>query len=312
MAEALHKRCGKRNDRAAVRVARLAARQEGVVKEAQLRALGLDRFAVARSVDAAKLHRRYPGVYLVGHEALSFKGELIAALFYAGDGAALSHRSAAHWWGLVQTPPQRIHISVPRRHRPVAGIALHHPRSVKRVLHHRLPVTPAARTLLDVATDATDHELRKALAEADFQDLLDVGDLESVMRRGRRGSRRLRRTYRAHLPQLARTETPLEDEFVLLCERYAIPLPEPNVWIAGYRVDAIWHSERVIVELDGRDAHSSQARRLTDHQRDLKLRALGYVVRRYSWHQVFKHPADVAADARQTLGDRQRALARRG
>jgi hypothetical protein len=110
-----------RNDRTALRLARLAGRQEGVVKEAQLRALGLDRFAVARWVRLARLHRRYPGVYTVGHEALTVNGELIAALFYAGEGAALSHATGTWWWDLTGRPSQ-IHVSVPRRRHPVDGI----------------------------------------------------------------------------------------------------------------------------------------------------------------------------------------------
>jgi hypothetical protein len=307
MGEAVHDRDPERNDPTALRVARLAERQEGVVKEAQLRALGLDRFAVARWVRSGRLHPLYPGVYAVGHRALSRKGQVIAALFYAGPGSALSHRSGAHWWGLVDHHPPEIHVSVARRTRPQNGIALHHPRRVEPVLHHQLPVTPVARTLLDLATEASIHELRKALAEADYRNRLVIRELQSVMGQGRPGSRKLRAAVDAHLPELARTESPLEEEFMLLCERFEIPLPEPNVWIAGHRVDALWREERVVVELDGRSAHGPESRRLNDHERDLRLRALGYVVRRFSWHQVFTKPETVATDIRRTLAARQAA-----
>ena len=243
-------------------------------------------------------------MYAVGYRTISPKGRLIAALFYAGHGAALSHRSAAHWWRLIPDAPSQIHVSVPRRKQAVPGIVLHHPRRVYRVFHHRLPTTPVARTLLDFASDATVDEVRKALAQADFRNVLDLEALKPVMGKGHPGSRCLRRASKAYLPELAKTETPLEDEFVLLCERYGIPLPEPNVWIGEFRVDALWPDERVVAELDGRDAHSSEAQRLADHQRDLKLRSRGYVVRRYSWHQVFRTPGVVARDLRQTLAAR--------
>jgi hypothetical protein len=187
----------------------------------------------------------------------------------------------------------------------VNGIALHHPRRLERILHHRLPATPIPRTLVDFASDASLHEVRKALAEADYRDLLDRHALKSVTGQGRPGSSRLRKAYDAHLPELARTETPLEDEFLLVCERFGLPLPESNAWIENYRVDALWREERVVVELDGRAAHASEARRLTDHRRDLNLRSLGYVIRRYSWHQVFRTPDRVAADLQGTLAEQR-------
>jgi hypothetical protein len=122
---------------------------------------------------------------------------------------------------------------------------------------------------------------------------------------GRPGSASLRGALETYLPALAKIETPLEDEFLFLCERFGLPLPEPNVWIGPYRVDALWRQERVVVELDSRVAHSSEARRLTDHERDLHLRELDYVIRRYSWHQVFTKPAQLAVDARRTLEARR-------
>ena len=112
------------------------------MKELQLRAQGLDRFAVRRWVEAGRLHRLYPGVYAVGHRVLTAAGELVAALFYAGDGAALSHVTAAHWWGLISGAPDVIHISMRHHRKPVDGLALHRPRRLERVLLHRLPVTP--------------------------------------------------------------------------------------------------------------------------------------------------------------------------
>ncbi len=171
-------------------------------------------------------------------------------------------------------------------------------------------MTPVARTLVDFAIDASFHELRKALAQADYRHHAEVEALASTMGRGRPGSAKLRKALETHLPQLARTETPLEDEFVLLCERYGLPIPEPNVWIGPYRVDAIWRDERVIVELDSKAAHSSAARRLVDHRRDLFLRRLGYLVRRYSWYQVFREPEAVAENARLALAGERSAAER--
>ena len=246
-------------------------------RSAQLRTCGLDRFAVRRWVAAGRLHRRYPGVFTVGtSRADRSGGRLIAALFYAGEGAALSHATAAHWWRLIATAPDVIHISVPIRRRPVDGVVLHHPRRLERVLHHRLPVTPVPRTLLDFATDASHERGAQGPGAGGLsQTSLDLEEVRAVMGRGSPGKhQRSARLSTPTCPSSRRPRRPLEDEFLLLCEREGIALPLPNVWIGGYRVDALWPVERVIVELDGKAAHSSDARRLIDHERDLKLRDL--------------------------------------
>jgi len=43
---------------------------------------------------------------------------------------------------------------------------------------------------------------------------------------------------------------------------------------------------------------------MRDHERDMKLRAQGYIVRRYSWHQVHFGPAEVDADLRAAFAER--------
>jgi hypothetical protein len=78
-------------------VAEIAARQGGVVSNAQLRAAGLDATAVARRVAARRLHPLGRGVYAVGHTAVTPDGRLFAAVL--GTGGVLSHRSAAAFGG---------------------------------------------------------------------------------------------------------------------------------------------------------------------------------------------------------------------
>jgi very-short-patch-repair endonuclease len=92
-------------------------------------------------------------------------------------------------------------------------------------------------------------------------------------------------------------------EFFLLCERFGLPAPRMNVWIGRKKVDALWSDAGLVVELDGKTAHGTAARHLADRQRDLELRALGYRVRRYSWHQVFNRPDEVVADLRAALAN---------
>jgi predicted transcriptional regulator of viral defense system len=284
-----------------VRIARLAGQQFGVVTRTQLLACGLPASAISRWVAAGRLHRLYPSVYAVGHLALTEESHLVAALFYAGPGSALSHRIGCWWWGFTSNRGATIDISAMTRRSSVEGIRIHRPRRLERVFHRQLPVTPVARTLVDFASIAHFRELRKALAEADFQRLLDPDAIRAVMGRGVPGSAALRAALECHLPELARTLSPNEDVFLFFCEQHDLPLPLVNHRVAGKKVDAFWPDHRVIVELDSVIAHSSPARRLVDRERDLHLRRLGFTVLRYTWHQLHATPELVAAELRTTL-----------
>jgi Transcriptional regulator, AbiEi antitoxin len=87
------------------RVLRLAEGQWGVIARWQLEQCGLSTAAIPRWVASGRLHRIYPGVYAVGHRAIPLEGQLLAAVLYAGPGAAVSHASAAHWWELIPHLP---------------------------------------------------------------------------------------------------------------------------------------------------------------------------------------------------------------
>ena len=280
----------------------VAEAQAGVISRAQLLAAGLSRSAITRWEVANRLHRPYPNVYALGHRAIEDEGKLRAALLYAGPTGTLSHLTSAWWWQLLDVDLYPIHISLSGERRAIGGLVLHQPRALERTWHRRLPVTPVARTLLDIASIIRFGRLRRALAEAMFLRLVDLDEVVAATGRGRVGSRALRRAAELHRPQLARTRSELEERFLALCEKYAIPLPEVNVTVCGHMVDALWRAERVVIELDGQQAHGTVSAVERDHRRDLDLRAAGYVVRRYAWGQVAGDELVVARDVRATLG----------
>jgi very-short-patch-repair endonuclease len=73
-------------------------------------------------------------------------------------------------------------------------------------------------------------------------------------------------------------------------------LPDVNVWVQGWLVDAVWFDRKLVVELDGHLAHGAPSRLERDHRRDLELREAGFIVLRYTWQQVTKTPERVIAD----------------
>jgi predicted transcriptional regulator of viral defense system len=283
-------------------IARLAERQYGAISRGQLLIAGVGRATLQRWVAAARLHRIHPGVYALGHAALSLDGRLVAALLYAGDAAVLSHTTAAWVWRLIDAEPTRIHITVPGRRSSLPGVRVHHSRWLDAAICRELPVTSVARTLLDLASMLSARRLRRTLAEADYRGLLDPKDVTAVLGKGRRGSAALRAALDSHLPQLAETLSALEERFLELCRGVALPLPEVNVRVGRMRVDALWRDQQIAVELDGGPAHGGIAAMKRDRDRELHLRSEGFTVVRYTWGQVVGRPEQVITDLRRLLG----------
>jgi hypothetical protein len=86
------------------------------------------------------------------------------------------------------------------------------------------------------------------------------------------------RQLAGHLSALAETRSVLEQRFLVLCEGAGLPVPEVNPTIAGIEVDALWREQRLVVELDGHQAHSYPAAAERDRDRELRLRSSGYRV----------------------------------
>lgn len=264
---------------------------------AQLMALGVESVVVARWVSDGYLHHVHPRVYAVGHRAPSVEAGLTAAVLYAGPGAMLSHATALWWRGLIDRQPWPIEVSTPRRCRSLDGVRVYGRRNCGRVWHKDLPVTTIEQALLDFAARAPLERVRYALSVADYLQVLDVSALQVTAGTGRAGSTKLRKALERHEPKLATTRSPLERLFLPLCESYGIPLPDDvNVRIAGVLVDAVWWKQRLVVELDGRDNHSSWAQIQRDRSNELTLRAAGFDVLRYGTVQLEEQALLVAGD----------------
>jgi very-short-patch-repair endonuclease len=277
------------------RVAQLASRQTGRVSWRQLRSLDVGEATISDWCRAGYLHPELPRVYAVGHPGRTTASDLTAALLYAGPGAMLSHATAIWWHELLNYPPRQIIVSTPRRIRSRDNIVVHGRRDLKRVWHNGLPATTPTQAIIDFATTRNPDLLRLVLANADYHDALDVDTL------ARDGCAALRKALAIHQPALARARSDLEILLITFCESQRLPIPETNVYREGWLVDAVWSEERVVVEVDGVKGHRTRAQLERDHQRDLELRAKGYVVLRYTERQLIEEPAAVAADIRRFL-----------
>lgn len=266
------------------RVARLAGWQHGVVTTAQLAEAGVDKFAVSKRVRAGRLHRLHRGVYAVGHRSLSWRGRWLAAVLAAGDGAVLSHTSAAALWEFLRPIQGPTHVTVAaavrRKSRP--GLQIHRSRTLV-PSHitpcHGIPVTTPARTIEDIRGAVEPRLFRRALRQAE-----------------------LAGHHVPHLSVTKRSRSDLELLFLALCEDHDLPRPLVNHRVHGYLVDFFFVDQRVAVETDSWEYHRGSVALEDDHRRDLALRAHGIATRRYTGDQLEAASDAVVADLCEALG----------
>ena len=87
---------------------------------AQCMRAGMSADRVEHLVRRGEWRRLHRGVMVTHNGPLTWRVRAVAALLYAGAGAALSHGSAAYVHGLVDRPPRLVEVSV-RRPRQVTA-----------------------------------------------------------------------------------------------------------------------------------------------------------------------------------------------
>jgi hypothetical protein len=204
----------------------------------QLYAAGLGEDAVARRVATGWLHRLYPGVYAVGHLALTPRSRQLAAVYAYCPGALLSHRPRAALWEILRYAPQ-IEVTSPRVGRPREGILLHRSRLIHeedRAVVDGIPVTNVARTIVDLA-EGPERYLAAAVREAEVRQLFDLRAIDRTLERlpGRRGRHKLRRVLASYRPESAFTRSGAERRFLELCRDHGLTVPQVNSWIDDSR-----------------------------------------------------------------------------
>jgi very-short-patch-repair endonuclease len=98
-----------------------------------------------------------------------------------------------------------------------------------------------------------------------------------------------------------RSRSGLEEEFLALCRRHHLPLPQANVKVGRWEVDFVWREPRLVAETDSFAYHRGSVAFEDDHARDLDLRGEGFSVLRFTGHQIEHEPDRVAADVRAAL-----------
>lgn len=171
------------------------------------------------------------------------------------------------------------------------------------------------RTVTDLAARSSVADLQTVLDRLERKRMLDLAILDEAIRRAR-GRRGLRKLHRALVPF---TSIP-QAQYDSLLERFsAVVLHDAGLGdheVQGrvtlgngrtIRIDVLFRAARVAIEVDGRSSHDRSVQWGIDKERDRELQKLGYVVLRFTWHDVRDRPEMVVRDIRAVLAARAAA-----
>jgi hypothetical protein len=265
-----------------------------VVTRGDLLRLGFTPKAIRHRIASGRLHPLMRGVYAVGWPGLTREGRWMAAVRVCGEGAALSHSSAAALWGIGPERAGGIDVSVRR------ACTIRRPRIRARsrpalpasdlTLRLGIPVTTPARTVLDEATELNARQLERMVNEADKHDLIDPEELRKALEghRGEPGAKPLRSLLDRHAFRLSDSE--LEVLFRPIARTAGLPPPLTKRFVNGFEVDFFWPELGLVVETDGLRYHRTPSAQARDRLRDQAHVAAGLTQLRFTHWQV-KHEA---------------------
>lgn len=294
----------------------LAARQHGVVAHDQVTSLGVTRQALRTLTLRSVLVETLPGVYRVLGAPTSTRQRQHAVTLWL-PGSLISHRSAADLLGLRGFDRAGVEVVVERwsrRHRP-PDVLVHETKDLVAADVHQvagLACTTMIRTLVDLPAVTGDRRAGDAIDQAHRRDASTLRRLRrrhlEVARRGRNGTTRLRRLLADRLDE-EQVDSPFERLALALIVDAALPRPvtQHRVIDGSFtaHLDLAWPEQKVAVECDSFEHHSGFLAFQHDRERRRRLVGLGWTVLEFTWDDVARRPAMVAATLRRHLS-RQR------
>jgi very-short-patch-repair endonuclease len=279
----------------------LVARQDGVVSLAQAAAHGYSADRVQRRVREGRWRRLHPRVVLVGGHRLDDAARVRAAWLWAGDRSVVAGPAAAHWHGMHARAPAVVDLTVP------ANVHLN-PQPGVRLRRRDLPsqdvvtvrgvrVTGKALTTLETATALPDGPtfLDRALQRHVHFDEAYGAYCRGVGRRDSAGIGPLL------IAAADRADSAAERLVVRLLRGAGI-----DGWVLGhpfgpYLIDVAFPEAWLAVEIDGWAWHVDQERFVADRRKGNALVRAGWMVLRFTWHDLTRSPASVLAQIRAAL-----------
>ena len=228
----------------------------------------------------------------------------MAAVLACGDGAVLSHSSAAALWRIGFEQRSVIEVSLPspsRRRRP--GLRIHRRPSLGEsnvTTEYGIPVTTPIQTLIDLSLRLDRRGIERAINEADKYDLVHPPELRRALdeRAGEPGVAKLRHILDRRTFRLTKEE--LERRFLPLARKARLPVPLTGQWVNEFQVDFYWPDLGLVVETDGLRYHRTPAEQARDRLRDQAHTAAGLTQLRFTHEQVRYEPEYIVRILAQT------------
>ncbi len=287
-----------------------AASQHGLIATRQLGEHDVTRAQFDQFVRRGIFVRIGSGVYAAAGAPESWERSLRAGLLALGPDSCISHEAAARLHGFDRFVQSRLEFTVARGRQGLAVDGVVHTTKVLAPLDvvsvNGFRVTSATRTIIDLAHERISR--RRLAAAIDSAVRLGLTSPTVLIERlsrmrgpGRWGCRLL-----DDLLVDAGGHTMLERGFLRLMRLGGLPRPRTQVihrrdGVTYARVDFLFESYSVVVEVSGRKGHSSPTERQIDAQRRNELQDAGRQVFEYTYEDVSHRPDHVIATMSQRL-----------
>jgi very-short-patch-repair endonuclease len=277
--------------RALARVHRCADRQLGLITREELRGRGLTDSQVKHLVAVGALIRVHRGIYRIPGSPQSLEQRALAACLACGAGAVTSGRTASDLWRLVERPSGLIEVTLTDgRYATHNGVIVH--RTLHLARHEgtwlgKVPITTVKRTIKDLPRELKEEAFDTAIRHRRITPhaFVDEPGYLGELAKDRLG--------------LGVPHEKIERKAIEVLRKYRLPaaLRQHPVNVAGrnYNIDLAYPDKKIAIELKGEAPHWGRDRFQYDIDRSNALKLDGWDEFTFTWMQVTKRQADVAA-----------------
>jgi hypothetical protein len=278
-----------------------ASRQHGLLTRGQARATGMTDDQVDERIQQGRWVVVRRGVLQIMGAPLTEEQAVMAACLAAGPSAAASHLTAARLWRLRLPDPEQIEVTTPPGRRVRAeGVRQHRTASLRRgdvIRLQGIPVTTAARTLVDCSGRVRPAELGRVVDDALRRKRVELPDLVRAHRHRHTAGMATVLAERAPGVDPGGSDRERQVARVLVAAGLPPPVPQHRVTAHGrtFFLDLAYPDDRIAIEFDGWDVHGTFEAFHGDRERARLLVAAGW---RLVQVTARTSPADLVRDVR--------------